>query len=266
MRKKWLKSCPMPKLLVFQHVSHEILGTLHPMLRNAGFRIRYVNFSRSDYSIPKLRNYDGLVVLGGPMSVDETDEYPYLVAETEAIREFIDMDFPVLGICLGSQLIAKALGSRVYKNTEKEIGWYDVSTTEEGERDPLLCVFSEVEKVFQWHGDTFDIPEGALHLATSSACANQAFRYGDKVYGFQFHLEVDAPMIERWLVTPVNRKEIEELGGKINPDVIRSETPKYIDTLSDLSRQTFSGFIDLLGGTSEKNAHIEVDPKNQTAS
>ena len=93
-------------------------------------------------------------------------------------------------------------------------------------------------------------------MATSPACANQAFRYGDKVYGFQFHLEVDAPMIERWLVTPVNKKEIEGLGGEISPDVIRSETPKYINTLSELSRRTFGGFIDLLGAPSEKKAHM----------
>ena len=246
----------MPKLLVFQHVPHEILGTLHPMLRDAGFRIRYVNFGRSNYKIPRLRNYDGLVVLGGPMNVDETEEYPYLVPETESIREFIEMDAPVLGVCLGSQLIAKALGARVKKNPEKEIGWYDVSPTEEGGEDRLMGAFGAVEKVFQWHGDTFEIPSGAVHLATSPACANQAFRSGDKVYGFQFHLEVDAPMIERWLVTPVNKKEIEELGGKINPDIIRSETPKYIDALSDLSKRTFGGFIDLLGGTSEKKAHM----------
>ncbi len=246
----------MPKLLVFQHVPHEILGTLDPMLRNAGFRIRYVNFSRSNYSIPRLRNYDGLVVLGGPMNVDETDEYPYLVPETESIRKFIDMDVPVLGICLGSQLIAKALGARVRKNPEKEIGWYDVSATEEGGMDRLVGAFGAVEKVFQWHGDTFEIPPGASHLATSPACANQAFRYGDKVYGFQFHLEVDAPMIERWLVTPVNKKEIEELGGKISPDAIRSQTPRYIDALSDLSGRTFGGFIDLFGVTSEKKAHM----------
>lgn len=246
----------MPKLLVFQHVPHEILGTLDPMLRGAGFRIRYVNFGRSNYKIPRLRNYDGLVVLGGPMNVDETDEYPYLVPEIESIREFIDMDVPVLGICLGSQLIAKALGARVNKNPEKEIGWYEVFTTEEGRKDCLVGAFDAVEKVFQWHGDTFEIPPGAVHLATSPACANQAFRYGDKVYGFQFHLEVDAPMIERWLVAPVNKKEIEELDGRINPDVIRFETPKYIDALSDLSRRTFGGFIDLLGGTSEKKAHM----------
>ncbi len=122
------------------------------MLKGAGFRIRYVNFGRSNYKIPRLRNYDGLVVLGGPMNVDETDEYPYLVPETESIREFIDMDAPVLGICLGSQLIAKALGARVRKNPEKEIGWYDVSTTEEGRKDRLVGAFGATEKSFSGTG------------------------------------------------------------------------------------------------------------------
>ncbi len=246
----------MPKLLVFQHVPHEILGTFHPMLKTAGFRIRYVNFSRSNYSIPKLRNYDGLVILGGPMNVDQRDEHPYLVPEVESVREFIEMDAPVLGICLGSQLIAKALGASVYKNPKKEIGWYDVHITEEGKNDPLLRAFNSTEKVFQWHGDTFEIPQGAVRLASSPACANQAFRYGDKVYGFQFHLEVDAPMIERWLLTPVNRQEIEDMGGEISPEEIRSQTPLYIEELSELSRMAFGGFISLFSRPSAKRAHM----------
>ena len=247
----------MPKkLLVFQHVPHEILGTLHPMLKDAGFRIRYVNFGRSNYSIPNLRGYDGLVVLGGPMNVDQSDEYPYLVPEVEAIGEFIGMDAPMLGVCLGSQLIAKALGAEVRGNPKKEIGWYDLSTTEEGEKDPLLGGFGPVEKVFQWHGDTFGIPAGAVRLASSPLCANQAFRYGDKVYGFQFHLEVDEPMIERWLVAPVNTKELEELGDEISPEVIRTQTPGYMEGLSKLSRRTFGGFIDLFGSASGKTAHM----------
>ncbi len=246
----------MPKLLVFQHVPHEILGTLHPILKNAGFRIRYVNFGRSNYKLPKLANYDGLVVLGGPMNVDQTDEYPYLEPEVEAIKEFIDMNVPVLGICLGSQLIAKALGASVRKNPSKEIGWYDVSITDEGSKDPLLCGFRSVEKVFQWHGDTFEIPPDSVRLATSSLCENQAFRYGEKVYGFQFHLEVDAPMIERWLNAPVNKKEIEELeGDDICPDAIRSQTPGYINGLSALSVRTFGSFISL----------FDIETRNKTA-
>ena len=121
----------MPKLLVFQHVAHEILGTLDPLLRNSGIRIRYVNFGRSNYEIPDLKNYDGLIVLGGHMNVDQVEEYPYLIPEIEAIGEAITLDIPILGICLGSQLLAKALGGEVSKNNTKEIGWYDVKFNRE---------------------------------------------------------------------------------------------------------------------------------------
>ena len=235
----------MPKLLVFQHVAHEILGTLDPLIRDSGCRIRYVNFGRSNYEIPELSNYDGLIVLGGHMNVDQVDEYPYLVPELEAIKKAILLDMPILGICLGSQLLAKALGANVTKNKSKEIGWYDVMVTEEGRADPLLSKFNNVEKLFQWHGDTFEIPEDAVHLATSENCRNQAFRYGNKIYGLQFHLEVDQAMIQRWLVAPTNLKELEELKGIIDPDQIRAETPSFINELMSLSDRTFGEFIDL---------------------
>lgn len=237
----------MPRLLVFQHVAHEILGTLDPLLRNAGFRIRYVNFERYPGAAPALDGYDGLIVLGGPMNVDQTDTYPNLVTETGLIRDAVERGMPVLGICLGSQLIAKALGAHVLKNKTKEIGWYDVTPTKEGESDPLLSTFNGTEKIFQWHGDTFTIPDGAVRLASSALCKNQAFRYGEKVYGFQFHLEVDEPMIERWLGIPDNQKEIENTGGKIDPEVIRKLTPRHIERLKELSDLTFGGFIKLFG-------------------
>ena len=237
----------MPRLLVFQHVAHEILGTLDPLLRGKGFRIRYVNFGRSNYQIPNLENYDGLIVLGGPMNVDQVKDYPYLVPEVEAIKKAIDLDMPILGICLGSQLLAKALDAEVTKNSCKEIGWYDVKPTTEGKKDPLISQFSNEEKIFQWHGDTFEIPKGAVKLASSKTCGNQAFRYGDKVYGLQFHLEVDKQMIERWLVNPENKKELEELKGEIDPDVIRKETPEYINQLIMLSNKTFTKFLGLFG-------------------
>ena len=237
----------MPRLLVFQHVAHEILGTLDPLLRDSGFRIRYVNFGRSNYKIPEPKNYDGLIVLGGPMNVDQTDEYPYLIPELEAIKKIIGLDIPVLGICLGSQLVAKALGSKVKKNKEKEIGWYKVEPTKDGKDDPLISNFNVEEKIFQWHGDTFELPKGAVHLAKSPLCRNQAFKYGNNIYGFQFHLEVDEPMINRWLVTPGNVEELEELKGKIDPDKIRNDTPNYIERLEQLSDKVFKGFINLFG-------------------
>lgn len=242
----------MPKLLVFQHVPHEILGTLNPLLKEAGFRIKYINFGRENYKIPDLGSYDGLIVLGGPMNVDEIDLYPYLIPELKAIEQTIDNKIPMLGICLGSQLIAKVLGARVRKNKIKEIGWYNIMPTKEGTGDRLLSKLSGVEKIFQWHGDTFDIPDGAVHLAKSVDCENQAFKYGDNVYGFQFHLEVDKPMIKRWLTNPVNVEELNSLKGVIDPEEIRRETDIYIDRLKELGASVFNEFIKILSHK-EKN-------------
>ena len=237
----------MKKLLVLQHVAHELLGTLNPLLKSSGFRIRYVNFARHPDAEPSLEGYDGLVVLGGPMSVNEADRLPHLRTEMQLIEQAMRRDLPVLGICLGAQLIAKTLGAAVYPNERKEIGWYDVSPTEEAEKDPLLTEFQDSEKIFQWHGDTFDLPRSSCHLAFSSLCANQAFRYGSNVYGFQFHLEVDEPMIQRWLRVADNKKEIAALGADITPESIHSETAAHIARLKELSARVFGEFIDLFG-------------------
>jgi GMP synthase (glutamine-hydrolysing) len=237
----------MKKLLVLQHVAHELLGTLNPLLKRSGFRIRYVNFARHPDAQPSLDGYDGLVILGGPMSVNDADRLSHLNTEMKLIEAALRSNLPILGICLGAQLIAKTLGAPVYPNREKEIGWYDVSPTDDAERDPLLAEFQETEKIFQWHGETFEIPRTSYHLAFSSLCANQAFRYGSKVYGFQFHLEVDEPMIQRWLRVAENRKEITSLGGTIDPECIQRETPEHITRLHQLSERVFGEFINLFG-------------------
>lgn len=237
----------MKKILVCQHVPHEILGTLNPLLKRAGFRIRYVNFARRPDAQATLDGYHGLVVLGGPMSVNDTDQYPHLTAELKLIEEAMRRNLPVLGICLGAQLIAKTLGASVYRNKEKEIGWYDVIPTAEAKRDPLLAEFRDTEKIFQWHGETFDIPGTAVHLAFSALCANQAFRYGANVYGLQFHLEVDERMIHRWLLVPANRKEIATLNGDIDADRIHAETARHIHRLQELSDRVFDEFTGLFG-------------------
>jgi GMP synthase (glutamine-hydrolysing) len=237
----------MKKLLVLQHVPHELLGTLNPLLKKSGFRIRYVNFARHPDAQPSLDGYDGLVILGGPMSVNDTDRLPHLTTEMKLIEEALRRNIPVLGICLGAQLIARTLGAAVYRNKAKEIGWYDVSPTDHAQNDPLLGGFASTEKIFQWHGETFDIPRSTHHLAFSSLCANQAFRYGDNVYGFQFHLEVDEPMIQRWLRVAENRQEIAALGGAITPERIHEETPEHIRRLQQLSDRVFGEFINLFG-------------------
>ncbi|HEV8713973.1 MAG TPA: gamma-glutamyl-gamma-aminobutyrate hydrolase family protein [Candidatus Binatia bacterium] len=235
----------MRRLLVFQHVSFEILGTLHPLLKARGFRIRYANFGRHPHARPEVTRYNGLVVLGGPMSVDDLKRHPHLAVEVELIRQAIDQGLPVLGVCLGAQLIAKALGAPVYANGGKEIGWYDVFPTPAAQDDPLFRDFGEVEKIFQWHGDTFELPVGAVHLAASRTCPSQAFRYGATVYGFQFHLEVDEPLIERWLTVPEHGAELTEGRGRIDPEVIRHETALYIHRSRSLSDRVFGRFIDL---------------------
>jgi GMP synthase (glutamine-hydrolysing) len=189
------------------------------------------------------------------MNVDEVERHPHLRTELRLIEEALRDDMPVLGICLGAQLIAKALGASVGRNGEKEIGWFDVAVSDAGRADRLLARFAPTERLFQWHGDAFDLPHGAVHLATSAACRNQAFRYGDNVYGFQFHLEVDERLIERWLRVESMRRDIEPLGGDAHAQRIRAQTPVYIDRLKSLSDETFGEFIRLFGPRRRRLAH-----------
>ena len=237
----------MVKVLVFQHVPFEVLGTLDPLLRREGYRVRYVNFGREPDAQPDLDKYHGLIILGGPMNVDMTEAYPHLDTEVRLIREAMEKGIPILGICLGAQLIAKSLGASVKKNPEREIGWYRVSLTESGKLDPLMRHLEDSKPIFEWHGDTYELPDGGVHLAATDTCPNQAFRYGDKVYGFQFHMEVDGALIERWLNTPVYRKEIASTNGRIDPDVIRSQTRENIQQLNELSEKVFGEFLELMG-------------------
>jgi GMP synthase (glutamine-hydrolysing) len=233
----------MRRLLVFQHVPYEILGNLDPLLRAAGFRIRYINFGRQPDARPDISRYHGLIVLGGPMNCDQYDRHPHLATEIELIQQSIEEGKPVLGICLGAQLIARALGARVTRNETKEIGWYELNPTAAGREDPLFSHFGDSQQIFQWHGDTFEIPHGATHLATSPDCRNQAFRFGDNVYGLQFHLEVDEPMIQRWLHTPAMAREAVGLGGEEHPEIIGAATKRHIDQSVALGNRVFGEFI-----------------------
>ena len=235
----------MRKVLVFQHVAHKILGTLNPTLKEHGLRIRYVNFERDPDLDPTIEKYNGLIILGGHMGVYEADTYKHIKVEMKLIEEALNKNIPILGICLGAQMLAHVLGSEVRKSSDKEIGWYDINLTEAGQKDPILSHFQKTEKIFQLHGDTFDVPKSATHLASSSLFPGQAFRFGDKVYGLQYHLEVDEAMIHRWLLNKKNQEEIIHSNGKFSIDQIRLETELYISRSMNLSRQTFSNFIEL---------------------
>ncbi len=183
------------------------------------------------------------------MGVYDADQYRHLARERTIIQRAVENDLPVLGVCLGAQLIADALGAKVYPSGIKEIGWHNLAPTKAANKDPLFHVLKASEKVFQWHGDTFDLPDGAVHLAFSSLCVNQAFRYGRAVYGLQFHLEVDSAMIHSWLDVPQNRSEIAALEEKIDPKVIRMDTTRYIRRLTELGNYVFGAFIRQFNGS-----------------
>ncbi len=170
------------------------------------------------------------------MNVDQVDCYPHLAHEVLMIREAMEREIPVLGICLGAQLMAKSLGVSVRKNPQPEIGWYDLHLTAEGKKDPLFAHFQPCEKIFQWHEDAFTLPASAVLLASSPDCPIQAFRYGNKAYAFQFHLEVDEPMIHRWLKI-----------NKIFSETIVQETKQHIHRSHQLSSRCFGAFIRLFG-------------------
>lgn len=235
----------MKSILVLQHVAHEPLGTLHALIRSAGFRIRYVNYSREPDADVDMTRYDGLIVLGGPMGVYEADKHPHVLREIELVRAAMAEDKPVLGICLGAQIIAHALGAPVAPLPVKEVGWYSVQLTEDGLQDPMLSQLAPEERIFQWHRDGFALPEGAVRLASSAACAQQAFRVGHNVYALQFHLEVDAAMVDRWLDLPAHQPEIESTHGLGGREAIRAETRDRIEASMGSGRRVFGRWLEL---------------------
>ncbi|HEY5806998.1 MAG TPA: gamma-glutamyl-gamma-aminobutyrate hydrolase family protein [Povalibacter sp.] len=235
----------MRKLLVFQHSAREPLGVLDPLLRKSGFRVRYVNFSRHADMQPDVSKYNGLIVLGGAMNVDQADRYPHLTTEIAAIQEALRLEIPVLGICLGAQLLAAALGANVRPNPVREIGWYRIHPTEAAQTDRLCRHFDGNQHVFQWHAYTFDLPEGAVHLASTPTCPHQAFRYGDRAYGLQFHLEADHHLIQRWLHVPEYRSEIEALGSTDHFENLLHDRHGHAANARELSERVFSDFVEM---------------------
>ena len=237
----------MAKVVVFQHVSAEPLGTLDPMLRNRGHRIRYVNFHRDPEAQPDISRYDALIILGGPQMPDQGDVYPHLKVEMRCIEEALRRKIPVLGICLGAQLLAYTLGGGVRAMDDWEIGWYDLEPTAQSMADPLFCALVEPHPVFQWHGYTFDLPQGAVHLAHSKTCKNQVFRYGPNAYGLQCHLELDERLINRWLSLPEYLEDLKTNGRRGDATTIQQQTHKLIGQSADLSFDIFGQFLRPLG-------------------
>lgn len=188
----------MREAVVIRHVAFEDLAAFADPIEQAGYAIRYRDAGIDDLTPEQAGGADLLVVLGGPISADQDDLYPFLRAEREALRVRLAAGAPTLGICLGAQLMAAALGARVAPGPGKEIGWAPVALTDRGRAGPLRHL--DHVPVLHWHGDAFDLPPGAERLAATPLCPNQAFALGRNALGFQFHPEADGQGFERWLI------------------------------------------------------------------
>ncbi len=242
----------MKPILALRHVPHEGLGLLEEIFRERGLVHQVLDLPDQAPRAFQPGQLAGLVLLGGPMNVDDLGRYPFLGDEVHWIQRALAEHLPVLGICLGAQLLAKSLGAHVYPNRWKEIGWYPIDWTADAADDALFAGCAASPDVFQWHGDTFDLPPGATLLATSAACRQQAFRFGHSAYGLQFHIEVTAPIISQWLDEPVNCGELAGL-DYIDPQAILTETPRRLSGMTELGRTALGRWADMCRMAGDSN-------------
>ena len=186
------------KIHTLQHMGCEGMGKIADWIRERGHSVNCTHLYKGD-PLPSNDDFELLLVMGGPMNIYEYRNHPWLVAEKEWIRRAIDSGKHVLGICLGAQLIADVLGAKIYQNPTQEIGWYPIHFNAVKNTIPAFRHFPETLTVLHWHGDTFNLPPGVIHLAKSAACRNQAFAFGDRVIGLQFHIEMDEPDVDAFL-------------------------------------------------------------------
>ncbi len=184
-------------ILILEHTKSEGPGTIADYF-SGRYDLQTIRLWDKDSLPAALDNIAAVAAMGGPMNVYEEEKYPFLKAENEFIKEVVASGIPYLGVCLGAQLLAKACGASVRKNLVKEVGWSEISATPEGRHDRIFSLLPEKITVFQWHEDTFEIPGNSVRLATSPACANQAFVAGKNAYGLQFHVEATESMVKEW--------------------------------------------------------------------
>ncbi|GJQ58377.1 MAG: type 1 glutamine amidotransferase [Candidatus Scalindua sp. AMX11] len=231
-------------VIIIKHIDIEGPGTIGEFLYEKGVPCKIIDVSAGEPLPKSLEGVSGAIVLGGPMNVYEEDKYPFLRKEDIFLKEVFQKGLPTLGFCLGAQLIAKAKGAKVTQNPVKEIGWFTVSLDREVLPDPLFQGFPVTFDVFQWHGDTFEIPDKATRLAGSTLCPNQAFRADGNVYGLQFHIEVTDEMIQQWI--DAYREEIDSLKGFVDPEKIVSDSRLKADNYRKHARIFASNFLKLI--------------------
>lgn len=230
----------MKRILTIQHIACEPLGSLEPEATGLA-EFHYLR-PYLDEPVPNsLQGWDGLIILGGPLAAYETGKYAFLEDELDLIRTAIAVDFPMLGICLGSQLIAAATGARVFDGNRREVGWGEVALSADAATDTLFSGLPSPLPVFQLHGDTFDLPSAAISMAGNNIYPNQAFRLGQKIYGLQFHVEMTPDLATRWV--RIYDSYISETG--IAPERLLDDLNTRCRDLRATARQIINRFLEL---------------------
>jgi GMP synthase (glutamine-hydrolysing) len=225
--------------VALRHVAFEDLGLLAPILDREGWSVSFCEAAVDDLTHHSIKCADLAIVLGGPIGVYEADDYPFLTSEIALIEYRLSRDLPTLGICLGSQLMAKALGSRVFKGHVKEIGWSNIKLTEAGIAFCLGALQDEDAVVLHWHGDSFDLPQGATRLASNENYENQAFAYGVNALALQFHLEAEPWQLEEWFVGHA----AELAAAKVSIADLRAATQQHREGLARRADRVFTTWL-----------------------
>jgi GMP synthase (glutamine-hydrolysing) len=232
------------RTLVLQHIACEPPGAFEDVLLERGAELHRVELDEGQ-PLPDWSEFDTIVAMGGPMSVNDEDEHPWLVDEKRLIREAVGAGVAFWGACLGVQLLAASLGARVYAGPAPEVGILPVRLTEEALADPIFAGLPETVPALQWHGDTFDLPPGAVRLAGSPAYPNQAFRYGERAYGVQFHLEVSRAMAREWAEVPAYTEYLERTLGPGSASRLFAEFDAAEQEMRGHARTLFERFLDV---------------------
>jgi GMP synthase (glutamine-hydrolysing) len=234
-------------VLVLQHIACEPPGVYEDVLNEHGATIHRIELDEGD-SLPDWRDFDAIVAMGGPMSAVDDDEHPWLVDEKRLIAEAVRSGRPFWGVCLGVQLLAASLGARVYAGPAPEVGLLPVTLTDEALADPVFAGMPREMLSLQWHGDTFDLPEGAARLAGSPAYPNQAFRFGTAAYGVQFHLEVSPGLAREWAAVPEYAESLERVLGPGALDRLIAELEAGADGVLSDGRRLFERWLGAVCG------------------
>jgi GMP synthase-like glutamine amidotransferase len=234
-------------VLVLQHIACEPPGVYEDVLNEHGAKIHRIELDEGD-SLPDWRDFDAIVAMGGPMSAVDDDEHPWLVDEKRLIAEAVRSGRPFWGVCLGVQLLAASLGARVYAGPAPEVGLLPVTLTDEALADPVFAGMPREVLSLQWHGDTFDLPEGAARLAGSPAYPNQAFRFGTAAYGVQFHLEVSPGLAREWADVPAYAESLERVLGPGALDRLIAELEASADGVLSDGRRLFERWLGAVRG------------------